>query len=124
MWPEILDQMRLRMGSILLRWAVALLPEHAWERKALERELREQRDYERYEGYTLAMGGEVLPFERWRSEWRGMTRLRRPLQMPQRQESNERPAFQEARDWSADLPRADAGRMVPRRSRFIGGARW
>lgn len=95
MWPELMDLLKWRIAAWLLRWTIAIMPEHAWERKALEREFEEQRNYERYCGYTLMMGAAVIPFEQWRSEWRGMTRLRRPLQMPQRQDSNAREAWAE-----------------------------
>jgi len=96
MWPDLIELFKWRLAAWLLRWTIALMPEHAWERKALERELQDQRDYERYTGYTLLMGAAVIPFEQWCGEWRGMTRLRRPLQMPpQRQESNARLAWRE-----------------------------
>jgi hypothetical protein len=99
MWPDLVELLKWRIAAWLLRWTIALMPEHAWERKALERELREQRDYERYTGYTLLMGAAVIPFDQWRSEWRGMTRLRRPLQMPQRQFSD----YPQPHEWSSGL---------------------
>lgn len=87
---DVRDRLRLRIGLKLLEWALAWLPEWSWQLKAIARDLHEQREYERYVGYTELLAGAVLPFDRWQSEWRGMTRMRRPLQMPQRQESNER----------------------------------
>jgi hypothetical protein len=89
-WITFLEGVRMRIGARLLDLAVQLLPENAWQRKAITRDLAEQRQYERYEGYSLLMGAAVLPFDRWRSEWSGMSRLRKPLKMPQRQERSAR----------------------------------
>lgn len=86
----IAEWMRLALARRLLRYALHVLPQESHEYLALARALKEAREYDRYVGYTRILHGAALPFDRWLSEWRGMTRLRRPIQMPQRQESNER----------------------------------
>lgn len=71
---DLIERLRLRAGMKLLAWALAVLPA-SWQRAAITRDLGEQREYERYSGYTSLLGGAVLPFCVWRSEWAGMIRL-------------------------------------------------
>jgi len=85
---DVRDRLRLRVGLKLLEWALAWLPEWSWQLQAIARDLHEQREYERYVGWTQLMRGAVLPFETWRPEWRWRTRKRELLRMPQRQDSN------------------------------------
>lgn len=46
------------------------LPFDCSEFIGIRRGLAEQREYDRYEGWTLLCGGELLPFDRWREQWR------------------------------------------------------
>ena len=66
----MLNLLRHRIGGRLLAWALATLPCDSSEFIGCRRGLAEQRDYDRYEGYTRLLAGDVLPFDRWREQWR------------------------------------------------------
>lgn len=64
-WNRILE----RVGLMFLRAALALLPGDSSPRTGATRGLAEQRQFDRYEGYTLIQGSRPLPFDRWREIW-------------------------------------------------------
>jgi hypothetical protein len=73
----VTDWMRRALAIKLMRWALWLLPyKPCHEYNALARALDESRAYDRYKGYTLMMGGELLEFEQWVKEWRWMKKLK------------------------------------------------
>jgi hypothetical protein len=70
----MIHRLRESIGSKLLAWAMAILPRDTCYFIGGRRGIEEQREYERYEGLTLLFGGQVLPFDRWREQWRWLTR--------------------------------------------------
>jgi hypothetical protein len=56
---------RQRVASRLLTWALYIFPVDSAEREAIARGLREQREYARYQAYSLAEGGSPRTFEEW-----------------------------------------------------------
>ena len=55
------------LGLGLLRLALRILPRGTSEREGTFRGLAEQRLYDRYEGYTLLVGGAPYSFDKWRA---------------------------------------------------------
>lgn len=78
------DTIRMQIARRLLRWVLQLLPEWSRERRCWARIAGDLREYERYEALTLLMDEHPMPFEKWRREWAGMTRMRRIVPFPQR----------------------------------------
>jgi hypothetical protein len=69
----LVDLVRLRLGMMLQRWALKILPRSP-ERVGILRGLREQSEYERYSGYCQILKTPALPFARWREQWRWQQR--------------------------------------------------
>jgi hypothetical protein len=70
----LVDLVRLRLGVTLQAWALRILPTWSPERIGASRGLREQSEYERYSGYCQILKTPVLPFVRWREQWRWQQR--------------------------------------------------
>ena len=71
---KILFDLREDIGSRLLLAALRVLPATCALRIGAVRGLQEQREYERYVGYTIIARGNVMPFRKWREIW-GTMRL-------------------------------------------------
>jgi hypothetical protein len=62
----LLNRIKEALGLKLLSAAMALLPKDAPAHIGAARGLAEQRQYDRYEGYTLLLGAPPIQFDRWR----------------------------------------------------------
>ena len=71
----IFDWFQETVGLLLIEAAIRVLPKDTSPREGVMRGLKEQRQYDRYEGYTRLMDSKPLPFERWREVW-GWTKLK------------------------------------------------
>ena len=66
---DLIHDLLEALGMKFLSVAVNVLPEDCPERVGALRGLSEQRLYDRYEGYTLLLNHQPLPFYRWREEY-------------------------------------------------------
>lgn len=55
-----------RFGAWLVLRGITLMPVDSTLRAGLIRGAMEQREYDRYEGYTRLVGEKPYPFDRWR----------------------------------------------------------
>ena len=64
-----IEQLREWLGLWLLDYALRVLPTYNTTREGVQRGMREQHDYDRYDAYCTMLGESPLPFHRWRQEW-------------------------------------------------------
>lgn len=85
---NLLCDLRTWIGMWLVSLAMLVLPRGASERSGIARGLDEQRQYDRYEAYCLALNSCPVGFQRWREQhgWlravkRGYPRAGKPATM-------------------------------------------
>ena len=67
--------LRAILGAWMMKLALQMLPKGETMKEGALRGMKEQREFDRYEGYTQILGEKPIPFLRWR-EIMGTFRLR------------------------------------------------
>jgi hypothetical protein len=77
MLDQLKNLFREWLGERLTDWALRILPTFHSGRTGMMRGLREQREYERYLGYTLMLNELPMGFDRWREIHASMRVIKR-----------------------------------------------